>query len=71
MNCCMRVDKLVGWPPKKKSLEDVTEGKGQRFVTLTLSYCSRTDETGHWPVFRDKKKVNADLAKKALFVRLV
>ena len=64
------VDRPVGQPSKRKSLEDVTEGKGRRVVTPTPSNCSRIDETGHWPVFRDKK-VNADFAKRALFVRLV
>ena len=66
------VDRPVGWPPKKKSFEDVTEGKGWRVVTPTPGYCSKTDETGYWPVFRERmKKVNADLAKRALFVRVV
>ena len=51
------VDRPVGRPPKRKSLENVTERKGWRIVTPTPSYCSRTDETGHWPVFRDKKKL--------------
>ena len=46
----MTVDKPVGQPPKRKSLEDVTGGKGQRVVTPTPSSCSRTDETGHWQV---------------------
>ena len=49
------VDRPVGRPPKKKSLEDVTEGKGRRVETPTPSNCSKTDETGHWSVFRDKK----------------
>ena len=49
------VDRPVGRPPKRKSLEDVTERKGRCVVTPTPSNCSRTDETGHWPVFRDKK----------------
>ena len=49
------VDRPTGRPPKRKSLEDVAKGKGRRVVTLTPSNCSRTDETGHWPVFRDKK----------------
>ena len=49
------VDRPVGRPPKRKSLEDVTEGKGRCVVTPTPSNCSRTDETGHWPVFWDKK----------------
>ena len=64
------VDRPVGRPPKRKWLEDVTEGKGRRVVTPTPINCSRTDETGHWPVFRDKKG-NEDFAKRALFVRLV
>ena len=64
------VDRPVGQPSKRKSLEDVTEGKGRRVVTPTLSNCSRIDKTEHWSVFRDKK-VNADFAKRALFVRLV
>ena len=59
----MRVSLLI-------DLEDVTEGNGRRVVTPTLSNCSRTDETGHWPVFQNKK-VNADFAKRALFVPLV
>ena len=50
------VDRPVGRPPKRKSLENVTEGKRRRVVTPTPSNCSRTDETGHWQVFRDKKK---------------
>ena len=49
------VERPVRWPPKRKSLEDVTEGKGRRVVTPTPSNWSRVDETGHWLVFRDKK----------------
>ena len=51
------VDRSVDRSPKRKRLEDVTEGKGWRIVTPTPSYCSRTDETRHWPVFWDKKKL--------------
>ena len=51
------VDKPVVRPPKRKWLEDVSEGKWKVVLTPTTSYCSRTDETGHWPVFRDKKKL--------------
>ena len=51
------VDRPVRWPSKKKSLEDVTEGKEWRLVTPTPSYCSRADDTGHWQVFRDKRKL--------------
>ena len=47
------VDRSVGRPPKRKALEDVTEGKRWRVVTPTSSNCSRTDETGYWPVYRD------------------
>ena len=39
------VDRPIRRPPKRKSLEDVTKGKGRRVVTLTPSNCSRTDET--------------------------
>ena len=63
MHCCMSVNLLI-------DLEDVTEKNGRRVVTPTPSNCSRTDETGHWPAFRNKK-VNADFAKRALFVPLV
>ena len=41
------VDRPAGRPPKRKSLEDVTEEKGRRVLTPTPSNCSRTDETGH------------------------
>ena len=41
------VDRPVGQPPKRKSLEDATEGKGRCVVTPTPSSCSRTDETEH------------------------
>ena len=41
------IDRPVGRPPKRKQLEDVTEGKGRHVVTPTPSNCSRTDETGH------------------------
>ena len=51
-------------------LEDITERNGRRVVTPTSSNCSRTDENGHWLAFRNKK-VNADFAKRALFVPLV
>ena len=51
-------------------LEDVTERNGRSVVTPSSSNCSRTDETGHWPAFRNKK-VNADFAKRALFAPLV
>ena len=47
------VDRSVGWLPKRKALKDVTEGKRWRVVTPTPSNCSRTDETGYWPVYRD------------------
>ena len=47
------VDRPIAWPPKKKSLEDVIEGKGWRILTPAPSYCSRTDEKGYWPVFRE------------------
>ena len=63
MHCCMSVSLLI-------DLEDVTERNGRRVVTPTPSNCSRTDETGHWPAFRNKK-VNTDFAKRALFVPLV
>ena len=63
MHCCMSVSLLI-------DLEDVTERNGRRVVTPTPNNCSRTDETGHWPAFRNKK-VNADFAKRALFVALV
>ena len=49
------VDRPVGWPPKRKSLENVTDGKGRRVVTPTPSNGSRIDKAGHWPVFRDEK----------------
>ena len=52
------VDRPLGQPPKRKLLEDVTERKGRvvrRIITPNPSNCSRTDEMGHWPVFRDKK----------------
>ena len=63
MHCCMSVSLLI-------DLEDATERNGRRVVTPTPSNCSRTDETGHWPAFRNKK-VKADFAKRALFVPLV
>ena len=63
MHFCMGVSLLI-------DLEDVTERNGRRVVTLIPSNCSRTDETGDWPVFRNKK-ANADFAKRALFVPLV
>ena len=63
MHCCMSVSLLI-------DLEDVTERNGSRVVTPTPSNCSRTDEMGHWPAFRNKK-VNTDFAKRALFVPLV
>ena len=62
MHCCMSVSLLI-------DLEDATERNGRRVVTPTPSHCSKTDETGHWPAFRNKK-VNADFAKRALFVPL-
>ena len=49
------VNRPVDWPPKRKSLEDVIEGKRRRVVTHTPSNCSKTYEKGHWSVFRDKK----------------
>ena len=49
------VDRPVGWPPKRKSLQDVTEGKEWRVVISTPSNCSRTDEMGHWSVFWNNK----------------
>ena len=64
------VDRPVGQPPKKKSLGDVTEAKGQRVVTPNPSNCSRTDKSGHWPEFRNKK-TKCRFCKRALFVRLV
>ena len=64
------VDRPVGRPPKRKSLEDVTEGKGRCVVTPTPSNCSRTDETGDIGQYFGIKKVNADFAKRT-FVRLV
>ena len=57
------VDRLVGQPPKRKSLGDVTEGKGRRVVTPNPSNCSRTDKTRLWPEFRDKKKYMQILQK--------
>ena len=63
MHCCMSVSLLI-------DPEDVTERNGRRVVTPTPSNCSRTDDTRHWPAFRNSK-VNADFAKRALFVPLV
>ena len=63
MHCCMGVSLLI-------ELEDATERNGRRVATPTPSHCSRTDETGHWPAFRNKQ-VNTDFAKRALFVPLV
>ena len=63
IHCCMSVSLLI-------DPEDVTERNGRRAVTPTPSNCSRTDDTGHWPAFRNNK-VNADFAKRALFVPLV
>ena len=63
MHCCMSVSLLI-------DLEDITERNERRVVTPTPSNFSRTDETGHWPAFRNKK-MNADFAKRALFVPLV
>ena len=47
------IDRPVGRPPKRKSLDDCSEGPGRRVITSTPSNCVRTDETGHWPVFQD------------------
>ena len=41
------VDRPLGRPPKRKSLEDATKGKGRCVVTHTPSSCSRTGETEH------------------------
>lgn len=57
------IDRPAGRPPKRKSLQDITEGKGRLVVTPTPSNCLRTDKTRHWHIFRDKK-VNGDFAKK-------
>ena len=53
---CKPIGRPVGRPPKRKSLYDVPEGKGRPAVTPTPSNCSGTDEMGHRPVLRDKKR---------------
>ena len=63
VDCCKPIDRPAGRPPKRKSLHDITEGKGRRVVTPTPSNCLRTDKTRHGHIFRDKK-VNGDFAKK-------
>ena len=52
---CKPIGRPAGWPPKKKSLEDVTDGNEMRVVTPNPSNCARNDETGHRLVLRDKK----------------
>ena len=56
LNECKPIGRPAGRPPKRKSLEDVTEGKGSRMVKPTPSNCSGTDDIGHRPVLRDKKR---------------
>ena len=45
------IDKPIGCPPKKKSLDDYSEGPGRCATTPTPSNFGRTDKTRHWPVF--------------------
>lgn len=47
------IDRPVGQPPERKSLDDCSEGPGRYVITPVPSNCVRTDETGYWPVFRD------------------
>ena len=62
--CRKPMDRPVGRPPKRKSLDDApANSRGQSVQTPTPNKCIRTDESGHWPVYRDKK-INVGFAKR-------
>ena len=56
MFCRKPIDRPVGRPSKRKSLDDAPAYScGRSVQTATPNKCIRTDKTGHWPVYRDKK----------------
>ena len=64
MFCRNPIDRPVGRPSKRKSLDNTLANSRERSVqTLTPNKCIRTDETAHWPVYRDKK-INVSFAKR-------
>ena len=49
------LERSVGRPRKHKSIEDAVAGPGRRILTPTPVNCVRTDQTSHWPCYRDSK----------------
>ena len=49
------LERSVGRPRKRRSIDHDTTGPGRRVLTATPANCVRIDATAHWPCYRDKK----------------